>query len=154
MTKISQDDVKKWIVKIEGKRNCEEPCGKKIGSQGPDLIIKDVRLKYYVETIAFSVRKNKRGNVVGTGKNQSDFWKAFAQAVSRLNPDSKWGKADRIVVALPMEYRNGWDARTMIYGEDIWKRIGTIFPELQIWFVSKKKIIELSWNDSYNWEVT
>jgi len=62
LTKVSQDDVKKWIVKIKGKRDCEEPCGKKIGSQGPE------------------------------------------------------------------------------------------FPELQIWFVSKKKIIELSWNDSYNWE--
>ena len=104
---------------------------------------------YLIEAIAFSVRKNKKEHYVGTGKNQSDFWKAFAQTISRLNTNSRYGKTDRVVIALPNKYLAGWNNRVEVYGKNIWFRIGKAFPELEIWFVSKKEIQKYKWNDGY-----
>ena len=113
-------------------------------NRGPDHIHIDADGKrYYFEAIAFS----KPG-----GKNQSDFWKAFAQAISRLNPGSIWGKPDYVAIALPSEYLDGWLQRVKNHGDYVWSRIGTAFPELQIWFVSKDGIQPYSWNDAYDWE--
>ncbi len=122
----------------------DKPKQRKNGDTGPDHIhISLDGKRYYFEAIAFSGGKQK-------GKNQSDFWKAFAQAISRLNPNSTWGRADYVVIALPYEFLKGWKQRMAVHGLEIWNRIGIGFPELLIWFVDGKQIQSYSWNDAYH----
>lgn len=144
---IKQGDVIKKIREFYGENNCSLPQKSPSDDRGPDLILKKDGLTYYIEAIAFNENK---------GKNQSDFWKAFAQAISRLNPKQNWGeakKANKIVIALPYRFKNGWESRVAIHGKDVWRRIGDAFPELQIWFVETDKLGKpksYSWNDAFS----
>lgn len=121
--------------------NCCEKRKNYVDNQGPDLIVNKDNKKYYIEAIGFKE--------TGKGRNQSNFWKAFAQAISRLNPNSKWGKPDNIVIALPDRFKDGWSQRVKIHGKEIWQRIGGAFPELEIWFVGEYSIEYYSWNDAF-----
>lgn len=94
---------------------------------------------YYFEAIKFN--KNNKG------KNQSDFWKAFSQAIARLNPSSEWGKPDKVAILLSSEWYLGWKQRIDTVGSCIWKRIGNAFPELEIWFVWPDRYKQFSWNE-------
>ena len=120
---------------------------KGLNDQGPDHIhISKDGKRYYFEAIAFSI--DREGH--GTGKNQSDFWKAFSQALSRLNPQSRWEPPDYTIIALPWDHLNGWRQRTAQLGEDVWRRIGDAFPQLEIWFVSETELLCKSWNEAYH----
>lgn len=137
-TRTSKEDVLRNLVFLLG----DELMTQGKDNRGPDHIhVSEDGQRYYFETIAFS-----EGN---RGKNQSDFWKAFAQAISRLNPSSPWGHPDYVVLALPGDFLPGWKQRVAVHGEEIWQRIGTAFPELQIWFVSEGCLLRRSWNDAY-----
>ncbi len=144
MAGIKQENVIKIIREFFGENNCCLPQKSASDNRGPDLIIKTNGLTYYIEAIAFNEKK---------GKNQSDFWKAYAQAISRLNRESKWGKPDKIVIALPEEFKRGWKSRVDIHGKDVWCRIGNAFPELEIWFVKTDKLDKPdihTWNDAFS----
>jgi len=136
---VYQEDVIKWIKE---QIHFEEVCGEANGNTGPDLILQINNEKIYFEAIAYT-KKPK-------GKNQSDFWKAFSQAISRLNPNSIYGKPDYIVLALPMNFWRGWRERTRILGKGVWKSIGDTFPQLCIWFVGNEEIKQFAWNESYD----
>ena len=140
MNLVSQEKVINWIKAQESGIHITPKGKSPKDNKGPDLCLEIDNLKYYFEAIAFSVPG---------GKNQMDFWKAFSQAISRLNPDSKWGNPDKIIIALPYDYKKGWETRLRNYGRDIWYRIGKAFPELEIWFVSSNKIDKYPWNDSF-----
>lgn len=137
-SKTSKDDVLRNLVSFLG----DKPLTQGRDNRGPDHIhISEDGKRYYFETIAFSA---------GSGKNQSDFWKAFAQAISRLNLSSQWGHPDYVVLALPGDFLSGWKQRVAIHGEDVWQRIGNAFPQLQIWFVSEGSLLRKPWNDAYH----
>lgn len=118
------------------------------GQLGPDWTWSDGAARYHVEAIAFSDR-----TATGTlkrGKNQADFWKAFSQAISRLNPASPWGQADRVVIAVPWEFLAGWQSRVGQIGSAVWRRIGVAFPELEVWFASPTRLLRLTWNEAFD----
>ncbi len=144
MAGIKQENVVKIIRDFFGENNCRLPPKSAADNRGPDLILETNGLTYYIEAIAFNEKK---------GKNQSDFWKAYAQAISRLNRESNWGKPDKIVIAHPEEFKRGWKSRVEIHGKDVWCRIGNAFPELEIWFVKTDKPDKPdihSWNDAFS----
>lgn len=136
---VKQEDVIDKLTAYLG----DKPKPRKNGDIGPDHVhISLDGRRYYFEAIALTGGKQK-------GKNQSDFWKAFDQAISRLNPNSIWGRADYVVVTLPTEFLTGWDQRMAVRGVEVWNRIGIAFPKLQIWFVGEEQILRYSWNDAY-----
>ena len=135
----TQEEVITWIIKCVGNEYCL-PQEHSSDNRGTDLKLNLHGSLYYIEAIAFN-KKNR-------GKNQSDFWKAFAQAISRLNNQNSH-KPDKIVIALPYDFRKGWISRINIHGKDIWCRIGNAFPELEIWFVSDDKLEPYSWNNAF-----
>ena len=142
MTNVSQENVLNWLSNHLSSTSvkCTIPSG--VDNRGPDMVIEYSNgFIYHVESISFTYSNR--------GKKQSDFWKAFAQAISRLNPASQWGHPNKVVIALPYEFRNGWAARTRVHGKEVWDRIGNAFHELEIWFVSEDKLEPYSWNDAY-----
>lgn len=136
--RTTQEEVLDHLANFFGER----PQDHSHDNRGPDFIHCEDGKRYYIETIAFS-ESNR-------GKNQSDFWKAFAQAISRLNPSSHWGRPDHVVLALPGDFLPGWRQRVEIHGEDVWRRIGDAFPQLEIWFVSEGSILRCPWNEAYH----
>ena len=138
---VHQEAVIKWI-KNQVHYDIIHKEASQNGDTGPDLVLGiDGKLVFF-EAIAYTEKPK--------GKNQSDFWKAFAQAISRLNPNSEHGKPDSIVLALPIKFWTGWKERTEIHGNDVWKTIGNAFPMLYIWFVGENEIKQFTWNDSYD----
>lgn len=140
MEAIKQEKIAEWIIKQIGEEKVISNNNLR-DNRGPDLKLSIDGLIYYIEAIQF--------NVTNKGKNQSDFWKAFAQSLSRLNPASPWGKTDKVVVALPFRFEEGWKSRIDIHGKDVWYRIGNAFPELEIWFVAPCSIKRRTWNDAF-----
>jgi hypothetical protein len=141
MNTLKQEQVVEWI---KAQEDGEIICVQKVSirdNRGPDLCLKAGGTIYYFEAIAFS--DNNRG------KNQSDFWKAFSQAIARLNPESSWGIPEKVVIALPHRFKEGWRPRVSNLGKSVWLRIGNAFPELEIWFVSESMIEKYSWNAAF-----
>lgn len=136
-----QEEVIEWL-KQQLECNIVNVNKKAWDNRGPDLCLDIDGNVYYFEAIKFS-RTNK-------GKNQSDFWKAFSQAIARLNPSSEWGRPDKVVILLSNEWFSGWNQRVGNLGSSIWERIGTAFPELEIWFVWPNKCKKYTWNESSN----
>ena len=146
MATIRQEDVLTWIRCHLGA--ADETTALHNGQMGPDWTWRDGHVRYHFEAIAFSDRT--AAGTLKRGKNQADFWKAFSQAISRLNPKSRWGVADRVVIAVPSEFLAGWDSRVGQLGPAVWGRIGTAFPELQVWFASPPdRVSRLTWNDAF-----
>ena len=144
MTKTHQEMVIKWIVNQLEKTDLyikTDEDKNENDNTGVDLIITDSNnAQYYIEAISFSV--NKHG--YGTGKNQSDFWKAYSQACSRLQRN---GVVEYAIVALPIDYLRGWAIRTKKFNKSVWLEMAP--KELYIWFVSESEIIKLSWSECY-----
>jgi hypothetical protein len=147
MATIRQEQVLAWIRSHLGVAG-EASIVASNGQLGPDWIWRDGLILYHFEAIAFSDR-----TATGTlkrGKNQADFWKAFSQAISRLNPASRWGSADRIVIAVPSEFLAGWSSRVGQIGRAVWDRIGLAFPELEVWFAAPTGLLRLSWSEAFD----
>jgi hypothetical protein len=115
-------------------------------NRDPDRIYESGRKKYFIEAIAFSDKSS--GGQSKRGKNQSDYWKAFSPAVSRLNAESQWGQLTDVVILMRMRYLQGWVDRTNCLGKSVWQRIGKLFPNLQVWLVSKSDLLTFTWNES------
>jgi hypothetical protein len=103
------------------------------GATGPDLIAERDGLKTYIEIIGYKPSGSARSR---------DFYEAFFRCVSRLRLG-----ADHIVLACPCHFRNGLLERIRNLG-DAWLRLGSAFPELELWFVYPRptKLSAAAWN--------
>jgi hypothetical protein len=90
------------------------------GETGVDLIAQKGDKKYFIEVIGFKKWKSIRAK---------DFFEAFFRAVSRIKDGAK-----NIIIALPERFGDGLNQRASQYGV-AWERLGTAFPELEIWLV-------------------
>jgi len=104
------------------------------GETGADIIVRKGDLRLFIECIGFQEVAPLRSK---------QFYKVFFRAISRLK-----NGAGRCVMALPIRFKDGMNRRAKHYGE-AWKRIGYVFPELEIWFVDVEENIyeENKWND-------
>ena len=143
MANVKQDKVVRCFDKIFLKRMRPPLLHKKSrgDNRGPDRVLERNGKRYYLEAIGWTEKPR--------GKNQSDFWKAFSQAIARLNKKSQWGQPDISVILLPFKFSNGWQDRVSQLGEEVWLRIGKAFPELEIWFVSNRKCYEFAWSRAF-----
>jgi hypothetical protein len=91
------------------------------GAQGADIVAEKGDEKVVAEVIGYKVAGPSR---------RSDFAVAFWAAIGRVDqyPNAK------VAIALPSQFIQGFGAR-LDSRRGVWKRIGTAFPELEIWFV-------------------
>ena len=90
------------------------------GETGTDIIASREGESLHIETISFKSSGPQRAK---------DFYEVFFRATSRLSRG-----ATRCVIALPARFGNGLRQRAATLGP-AWGRIGTAFPELEIWLV-------------------
>lgn len=107
---------------------------RKNGETGADIIALKNNNCLYIECIGFQQLPPLRSK---------QFYEVFFRAISRLQ-NSK----DGCVMALPLQFKNGMNARAKHYGK-AWQRIGCAFPELELWFVDVKNTLyeKYKWND-------
>jgi len=107
---------------------------RKIGETGADIIARKGTVDIYIECIGFQDHPPVRSK---------QFYEAFFRAISRLK-----NGAHRCVMALPLRFGRGMEARARQYGV-AWERIGEAFPELEVWLVDvRKKRYEVhKWSD-------
>jgi hypothetical protein len=103
------------------------------GATGPDLIAERDGLKTYIEIIGYKASGSARSR---------DFYEAFFRCISRLRLG-----AEHIVLACPCHFRDGLRERVRNLG-NAWLRLGTAFPELELWFVYPKPTVlgSAAWN--------
>jgi hypothetical protein len=70
------------------------------------------------------------------------FYEVFFRAISRIKDGCQ-----KCAIALPVRFDKGLSTRARHYGES-WNRIGTVFPELEIWLVDTEAITleRFPWN--------
>lgn len=104
------------------------------GETGADIIAQKDGTKVFIECIGFQEVPPLRSK---------QFYEVFFRAVSRLKNGAR-----KCVMALPIRFKDGMNQRAKHYGE-AWKRIGDVFPELEIWFVDVENDAyeEHKWND-------
>ena len=103
------------------------------GANGPDLIAERDGLKSYIEIIGYKPSGSARSR---------DFYEAFFRCIWRLRLG-----AEHIVLACPFHFRDGLNERIRNLG-DAWLRLGSAFPELELWFVypSPTLVTCAAWN--------
>lgn len=103
------------------------------GETGVDIIAVREQETFHIEVIGFKSSPPARSK---------DFYESFFRAISRLKDG-----ANCCVIALPKRFERGLPARARQYGL-AWERIGTNFPELQIWLVDTecRAYEPTSWN--------
>ena len=91
------------------------------GAQGADIVAEKGDEKLVAEVIGYKAAGPSR---------RSDFAVASWAAIGRVDqhPNTK------VAIALPSQFIQGFGAR-LDSRRGVWKRIGTAFPELEIWFV-------------------
>lgn len=90
------------------------------GATGPDIVAEKNGVKTIIEVIGYKAYGSARSR---------DFHEAFFRCISRIKLN-----ADIVALACPIDFNNGIDDRTTVYGES-WFRLGNAFPELELWFV-------------------
>ena len=103
------------------------------GETGCDVIATKGRQRINIEVISFKSSGPARSR---------DFFQSFFRAVSRLNDG-----ATQCVIALPSRFGKGLPRRAAGY-KLAWRRIGSAFPELEIWLVDvvEETVKRTSWN--------
>ena len=107
---------------------------RKFGETGVDVIASKNSETWHIEVIGYKTSPPARSK---------DFYEVFFRAMSRLKDGAK-----HIVIALPERFRNGLPQRVRQYGVG-WQRIGSAFPELEVWLVDTEnnKVETTKWND-------
>lgn len=90
------------------------------GETGVDIKARKDGKEHFIEVIGFKKSPPQR---------TKDFCVAFFGAISRLKDGAR-----SIVIAIPERFGNGLHQRANHYAEG-WERIGSTFPELEIWLV-------------------
>lgn len=104
------------------------------GETGVDILATKGNEVIHIEVIAFKSSGPARAR---------DFFQAFFRAISRTDQG-----ATRCVIALAAQWKRGLSIRAGHYGT-AWIRLGTAFPELEIWCVNcDSRHCEITkWND-------
>ena len=107
---------------------------RKYGETGVDIIASKDGEEWHIEVIGYKKSPPARSK---------DFYEVFFRSISRLKDGAK-----NVVIALPERFRKGLPQRVQQYGI-AWQRIGTAFPELEIWFVDieNNKLKKTKWSD-------
>ena len=105
------------------------------GETGVDILATKDGETFHIEVIGYKSSGPARAK---------DFYEVFFRAVSRLNDG-----ATHCVIALPNLFEKGLPQRVKQH-EIAWKRIGDVFPELEIWLIdvenkTYKKTGWMSW---------
>jgi hypothetical protein len=104
------------------------------GATGVDIIARSSEgMTYYIEVIGYKKSPSQRSR---------DFYEAFFRAISRIRLG-----ATRVVLACPWTFQDGLNQRVR-YCDKAWLRIGSAFPELELWFVypTGTQLSYASWN--------
>jgi hypothetical protein len=103
------------------------------GENGVDILAVCGRSKLFIEVI---------GHKSSPPARAKDFYESFFRAISRIRDG-----AQKCVIAMPSHAARGLPARARQYGE-AWTRIGTSFPELEIWLVDthNQSFVRTHWN--------
>ena len=107
------------------------------GETGADIIATKGDDIVHIEAIAFKSSPPARAK---------DFYESFFRAVSRLTLTKS-----ACAIALPARFGMGLHQRARAIGI-AWQRIGTAFPELEIWLVDTEKgsIKQTAWSSWYD----
>lgn len=104
------------------------------GATGPDLIATSPSEQiYYIEVIGYKK----------TGPARSrDFYEGVFRALARVRLGAR-----KVVLACPFTFQDGLDQRVKYLGE-AWLRLGSSFPELELWFIYPRgtMLSYASWN--------
>jgi hypothetical protein len=105
-----------------------------VGETGVDIVATIGAEAYYIEVIGYKSSPPQRSR---------DFFEGFFRAISRLNQG-----ATHCVLAVPKEFGTGLPRRAQHYGLS-WSRIGSAFPELEIWLVDNdaEQFAPTSWDE-------
>jgi addiction module HigA family antidote len=90
------------------------------GETGVDILASQGEEVVHIEVIGFKRSPPARSK---------DFFECFFRSISRITDG-----ATRVVMALPARFERGLSQRAAQYGE-VWDRLGSAFPELEIWLV-------------------
>ena len=103
------------------------------GETGVDILAIRGRTKFFIEVI---------GHKSSPPARSKDFYESFFRAISRIRDG-----AQKCVIAMPSFAARGLPDRARHYGE-VWNRIGTSFPELEIWLVDtdNPSYVRTRWN--------
>lgn len=126
-------DVKEILNEILVQQGYSIKSRKGLGKLGPDIKAEKDGKVWYIETV--------ESETPGSAEFQ-EFYSAFFQAISRLNNKDCY----HIVIAMSFKSKKSLYIRGKIY-KNAWKRLGKIFPELEIWLVdaSEKKFHKTEW---------
>ena len=122
--KIKNKDVENSLrksLKTEDYTLLNKP--KKYGETGVDILAKKNGKVFHIEVIGYSSSPPKRSR---------DFYEVYFRVISRLN-----NNATHLIIALPKQFKKGFPQRVKQY-RVAWKKIGDVFPELEVWFVDIK----------------
>lgn len=117
---IPNDEVERCLRACLGTEGYRLSSPRRNGETGVDLTAERGSDKHFIEVIGFREFPPARSK---------DFYEVFFRAVSRLDDGAK-----SLVIALPQRFGRGLNKRASHYGE-AWRRIGSAFPELEIWLV-------------------
>ena len=135
--RISNEEVENTLREILDQEGFDLSPVKAFGETGTDVIATKNAEIIHIEVIGYKQSGPARA---------TDFYQVFFRAVSRLNL-----RAKNCVIALPIEFARGLPARVNQH-RVAWERIGTVFPEVEIWLVDveAKTYEKTAWNDWLN----
>jgi hypothetical protein len=90
------------------------------GETGVDILATKDEEAFHIEVIGYKSTGPARAK---------DFYQVFFRSVSRLNDG-----ATHCIIALPKQFERGLPQRAKQHRIG-WKRIGDVFPELEIWLI-------------------
>lgn len=118
---ITNADMEHCLKKILKEEGYSLGSKKGLDKLGPDIKATKDKEKWYIEITGYG-----ETGIEKTG----DFYRAFFQAISRLNNKG----CRHVVIAMPESSRKILPIRAKAY-KVAWKRIAESFPELEIWLV-------------------
>ena len=132
VTSASIENHLRKLLKTNGYTLVNRP--RENGETGSDIIAGKPNENIHIEVISFKSSGPARSR---------DFFQAFFRAISRIDLG-----ATRCVIAMSGRFENGLPTRVKQY-KTAWRRIGQVFPELEIWLVDcdEKKCKQTKWSD-------
>ena len=120
---VKNSDVEACLRELLQEEGYELSSQRSHGETGVDIIARKNTGSWHIEVIGYKSSPPARAK---------DFYESFFRAISRLNDG-----ATHCVIALAEQSRTGLPARASQHRE-AWRRIGKVFPELEIWLVNLK----------------
>lgn len=137
MKLIKSEEVEKVIRKYLKSKKYIVSTPKSHGETGVDIEATKGNRKLFIESIGYNSNPQIKSR---------EFFESFFRIISR--DENK--KTHKIILALPIRFKNGMQQRKAQYGI-AWDKLADIFPNLDIWYVdiSNEKIEKFSWRTPY-----